>query len=267
MRGPEFTEIGALDDLARLQRHLAWETLKYVAPDSAPSEDVFTARNPVVRVDAIESYTRGLLAATGEQKLQLFSQAVRLDPKYSQAHFQLGKLLWTRKDYRGAAAELSKVADADTKHNEATFYLGLSRYMVGDYAGAQQAFQLVAGAVPLNEVMNNLGAAQSRRNSPDALANFRKALEGDPADPDYHFNVGLGLYKQGKFEEAAASFRAVLDRNTEDTEATVMLGRCVQRSSGRKTTTAVSEAAPERLKQSYEESAYLQLKAVLEKKH
>jgi tetratricopeptide (TPR) repeat protein len=265
MRGPEFTEIGALDDLARLQRHLAWETLECVAPGSAPAEDVFSARNPVVRVDAIESYTRGLLAASEDQKLRLFSQAVHLDPKYSQAHFQLGKAMWAKRDYRGAAAELSKVAETDTKHNESTFYLGLARYMVADYAGAQQAFQVVAGAVPLNEVLNNLGAAQSRRNSPEALVNFRKALEGDPADPDYHFNVGLGLYKQGKYEEAAASFRAVLERNSEDPDATSMLGRCLQRAPGRKAP-LTSEAAPERLKQSYEESAYLQLKAVLEKK-
>jgi len=265
LRGPDFSEIGALDDLARLQRHLAWQTLKYVIPESAPAEDVFAARNPVVRVDAIESYTRGLLAPAADQKLRLFSQAVRLDPKYSQAHFQLGKVLWTKRDYRGAAAELSKVFDTDSHHNEAVFYLGLARYMVGDYAGAQQAFQLVAGAVPLNEVWNNLGAAQSRRNSPDALVSFRKALEGDPADPDYHFNVGLSLYKQGRFDEAAASFRAVLERTSEDTEATSMLGRCLQRASGRKTGSS-PDIAPERLKQSYEESAYLQLKAVLEKK-
>jgi tetratricopeptide (TPR) repeat protein len=160
---------------------------------------------------------------------------------------------------------LSKVADTDTRHNEATFYLGLARYMVGDYAGAQQAFQVVAAAVPLNEVLNNLGAAQSRRNSPDALINFRKALDGDPADPDYHFNVGLSLYKQGKYEEAAASFRAVLERNTEDSEATSMLGRCLQHSPGRNPA-LISEPSHERLKQVYEESAYLQLKAVLEKK-
>jgi tetratricopeptide (TPR) repeat protein len=264
-RGPEFTEIGALDDLARLQRHLAWQTLKYVSPDSAPDEDAFAARNPIVRVDAIESYTRGLLVSSADQKVRLFLQAVRLDPKYSQAHFQLGKAYWAKHDYRNAAAELGKVADADTRHNEASFYLGLARYMSGDYAGAQQTLQSLAAVIPLNEVFNNLGAAQSRRNSPEALDNFRKALDGDPADPDYHFNVGLSLYKQGKFDEAAARFRAVLERNTEDKEATTMLGRCLQRSPGRKTG-PLTDASPERLKETFEESAYLQLKAVLEKK-
>jgi len=31
-RGPEFTEIGSLEDLARLQTHLAWQALKLTAP-------------------------------------------------------------------------------------------------------------------------------------------------------------------------------------------------------------------------------------------
>ncbi|HEX2725112.1 MAG TPA: tetratricopeptide repeat protein, partial [Beijerinckiaceae bacterium] len=115
-------------------------------------------------------------------------------------------------------------------------------------------------AVPLSEVLNNLGAAQSRRNLPAALDNFEKALEGNEGDPDYHFNVGYALFKQGDYEGAAEKFRAVLDRRPDDASATTMLGRCLNR--GR----AGRVEAMERLKETYEESAYLQLKAVLEPK-
>ena len=46
----------------------------------------------------------------------------------------------------------------------------------------------------MNEVYDDLGAAQSRLNATEAaLASFRKALEGDSADPDYHFNLGYTL--------------------------------------------------------------------------
>jgi len=108
-QGPEFSEIGALEDLARLQNHLAWQTLQYVSPRSAPSEEEFRARRPVVRVDAIESYVRGLLASVPDQKLKLLLQAVRLDPKFSQASFQLGKLLFDRKSWRPASEHLERV--------------------------------------------------------------------------------------------------------------------------------------------------------------
>jgi tetratricopeptide (TPR) repeat protein len=94
-------------------------------------------------------------------------------------------------------------------------------------------------------------------------------LEGDPSDPDYHFNVGYALYKQGNLVAAAEKFRAVLDRNPEDAEATTMLGRCLK--SGPTALSKVSDVRAdglERLKKNYEETAYRQLKAVLEpKKH
>jgi cytochrome c-type biogenesis protein CcmH/NrfG len=94
-----------------------------------------------------------------------------------------------------------------------------------------------------------------------SLDNFRKALEGDPGDPDYHFNVGLALFRAGRFDEAAESFRAVLDRTPEDAEAIAMLGRALQKPSARRS--AIPDP-PERVKETFEESAWLQLKAVLQ---
>jgi tetratricopeptide (TPR) repeat protein len=137
----------------------------------------------------------------------------------------------------------------------------LCRYYLGDFAGAQQAFASVAASVPLNEVFNNLGAAQSRRNLPEASDNFEKALEGDPGDPDYFFNLGLAFWKRGDYARAADSFRAVLDRNPEDAQATLLLGRCLKQTPP---SPADLQAGYERLKLNYEEGAWRQLKAALE---
>jgi cytochrome c-type biogenesis protein CcmH/NrfG len=111
-------------------------------------------------------------------------------------------------------------------------------------------------------VYNNLGAAQSRRNLPAALESFRKALEGDAADATYQFNLGYALWKQGQFAPAAERFQTVLDRNPDDADAAQMLKRC-QKQSGLRATEARTEGL-ERLKTNYDESAWLQLKAVLE---
>jgi tetratricopeptide (TPR) repeat protein len=260
-QGAEMTEMGALDDLAAHQRRVAWRVLDALNPRSAPAEAEFAGAAGSIRLDAVESYTRGLLASSADQKIRLFNQALRLQPEYSQARYQLGIALFERKDYRGAADALAKVAATDPKQRQATFYLGLSRYYLGDFAGAETAFQQVAATVPLNEVWNNLAAAQSRRNEYDALENFQKALEGDSSDPDYQFNVGLALWKKGRFNEAADHFRAVLDRNPQDQEATNLLGRCLRAVPWR--AGALGDAS-ERVKTNYEESAWRQLKAVLE---
>ena len=262
--GPEFMELGALDDLARLQTHLGWQTLQFVLPDRAPAEEEYRRRRPLLRVEAIEYYTRGLLASSAEQKLKLFSQALRLEPTFSQANFQMGRIHWDKKGWKLAAEHFLRVLPYDSRFREATFLLGICRYRLGDYGGAQQAFAQVAKEVPLGEVLNNLAAAQSRKNLPDALENFEKALEGDRNDPDYHFNVGYSLYKRGNLADAAERFRAVLDRAPGDAQAITMLGRCLQKAPGSRRDYALE--GMERLKESYEEGAYLQLKAMLEPK-
>ncbi len=263
-QGPEYTEIGSLEDLARLQNHLAWQTLQFATPRTAPSEEEFRQRYPVVRVDAMENYVRGLLASSPDQRQRLFLQAVRLDPRFSQASFQLGRLYFEKKSWRLAADAFGKVNKTDVHSREALFYLGICRYRLGEFDAAVNAFQAVAKEVPLNEVWNNLGAAQSRRNDPEALASFQKAVEGDPADPDYQFNAGYALLRRGQNEQAAERFRAVLERRPDDAEATAMLGRSL-RTPAPRSTQAAGEGI-ERLKETYEESAWLQLKAVLDPK-
>ena len=261
-QGPEFGAVGALEDLATLQRHVAWQALQFVAPRSAPTEAEFIRRHPAVRVDAIESYIRGLLAVSLDDKHRLFTQAVRLESRYSQPCFELGRFYLQKSEYTLASAWFQKVSTDDVHYREATFMLGLCRYKTGDFAGAQAAFQMVSAMVPLNEVYNNLGAAQSRRSLPEAVENFRKAAEGDESDPAYHFNIGYALWKQGKFAPAAEGFRAVLERRPDDADAKLLLQRCQSQSGLRPGETRLEGL--ERLKTNYEESAWVQLKAALQ---
>jgi tetratricopeptide (TPR) repeat protein len=264
-QGPEYAEVGALEDLAALETHLGWQTLQFLTPKTAPSEEEFRKARPPIRVDAIEAYVRGLLATNTEQKHRLFTQAARLDERFSQPAFQLGRIYLAKKDYPIATNWLEKVNRADPHFLEAQFLLGLSRYYRGNFANAERCFETVAASVPLNEVYNNFGAAQSRSNRfPQAAENFRKAIEGDSSDPDYHFNLGYSLWKSLRFAEAAESFRAVLQRSPQDAEAAQFLTRCEQKD-GPRSGDPKSEGR-ERIKTNYEETAYRELKAELEKK-
>ncbi len=262
-QGPEFRELGALEDLAALQEHLAWQALRYLKPVGAPSEAEFRQRHPAVRVDAVENYTRGLLATNADDKHRFFTQAARLDSHYSLPDFQLGRLFWSKKEYSSAAEWFQKVAPGDVHYHEANFFLGLCRYHTGDFAGAESAFQMVARVIPLSEVYNNLAAAESRANIiPAAVDNFRKALEGDNSDPLYQFNLGYALWRAGSFTAAAERFHTVLDHDPDDAVAALLLERCDKRS-GPRPGDSQTEGL-ERLKTNYEESAYWQLKAVLQ---
>jgi tetratricopeptide (TPR) repeat protein len=260
-----FEETGAIEDLATLESHLAWRALTVVAPARAPAESEFRSLRTAVPLDVLENYIRGLLAAAPEQKEKYFTQAARLDPDYSPPAFELGKIHFERKDYREAAAWLEHVGPTENHYREASFFLGFSRYQAGDFEAARKAFQTIAEKVPISTVWNNLGAAESRLNLPQAIETFRKALDQDPSDPDYHFNLGYALFKKGDFAAAADRFRAVLDRNPEDQMATLLLGRCLKKQGLRAATASDARLqALERLKDTYEERVYFQLKSILE---
>jgi tetratricopeptide (TPR) repeat protein len=248
---------------------LAWRTLALLAPKLAPPEADFRTMRAPVRLDAEENYVRGLLTRDADQKEKYFIQAARLDARFAHPCYQLGQINYQRKAYREAADWLEKVGPDDVHYRAAAFLLGLARFQSGDYSGAQKAFQTIVTTVPLSEVYNDLGAAESRRNSPQAVEDFRKALEGDPNDPVYHFNLGYALWKRGDFAAAADRFRAVLDRTPEDQMATLLLGRCLKKEGLRAGDARSADArlqALERLKTNYEERAYWQLKSMLDPK-
>jgi Flp pilus assembly protein TadD len=88
-------------------------------------------------------------------------------------------------------------------------------------------------------------------------------VEGDEADPDYHFNVGYTLWRAKQFDAAVESLRAVVERNPDDAEATALLGRALKKE-GPRPGDPKSEAR-ERIKTNYEEAAFRQLQAELGK--
>ena len=262
--GQALEQTGPLENLTHMQTNLAWMALHDLDPDRTPPQDQFLRDHPPVRIDANESYIRGLMSSNPEQRMRLFTQAAKLDEHFSQPNFQLGRMLFVRKDYKTAAQWLEKVTKSDSHFEERSFLLGICRYQQGDFESAARQFRTVLADLPLNEVYNDLGAALSRRNDPAAGENFRKALEGDDGDPDYWFNLGYFLWKQGKFSDAAEKFRAVLDRSPQDQEATAMLGRCIKMD-GPRPGDPRSEGR-ERIKTAFEDSAWRQLQAELKKK-
>ena len=262
---PEFSEIGALEDLTTSEAHLAWQALKTIAPDLAPPEADFKSLRPAVRLDAEENYIRGLMQTDPRQREKFFAQAARLDARFAHPNYELGQIYYQRKDYKQAAEAFQKIGPDEAEYHHAVFLLGLALFQEGDFAGSQKAWQGIAVALPLSEVYNNLGAAESRRNLPQALDDLRKALDGDMSDPVYQFNVGYALWKKGEFAGAAERFRDALERDPDDMLATTLLGRCLKKQ-GLKTGDPADArlVGLERVKTTFEERAYRQLKSLLD---
>ncbi|MGC2658502.1 MAG: tetratricopeptide repeat protein [Bryobacteraceae bacterium] len=258
--GPQTLESGQLTELSRLEAHLAWSLLKYLQPQNKYAEDQFISDHDLTRLDAEESYIRGLLATNPDQRQKWFAQAAQLDPRFCSPDFELGKLALKRKDYKAAIDWLQKVPSAHPRYAEARFKMGLAAYGAGDYSAAANYFRELVKNYPLNEVYNDLGAAENQLGLPVAIDEFRHALDGDPNDLIYQFNLGTALLRNNYFDEAAKRLKAVVEQSAGDPEAETLLAKAEQREPS---PPGAKPLAPERLKDNFDATAFRQLKSLL----
>jgi len=256
---PAVTESRPLADLGSLQSALAWDLLRLIRTDFPVPKDKYIASVAPVRLDALENYVRGMLATTAEEKVQHYREAARLNPDYAQAWLELGKTYYTQRSYEPAIAALSQVQHSSAVAREANFYLGLAAYSHGDFAKSESAFEFVAARLPLAEVYNNLGVVAARRGQKKAVDYFERAIQNDPSDADYHFNLGVTLTQAGDRAGAARELHTALDHRPNDAEAKMLLDSLTPTAGSIVPSSATSKAPLERIKRNYEEDAFRQM--------
>ncbi len=248
---PPLTESGPLTSLIDIQNALAWDLLRAIYPDYQVSRATFLAGLPAIRLDAFENYVRGMTASSRQEKIQRLREAIRLNPAYTLAILQLGRTYYAGRDYEAAAGWFSRVPRDTPEAREASFYAGLSYFYTGDFAKAESAFSFLLSQFPLTEVYNDLGVVAARRGK-NATEYFSKAVEADPNDPDYHFNLALALYHSGDSAGVARQVAEVLRLRPNDSEARSLLDMASGKPGN-------GRIPLERIKRNYDETSFRQL--------
>ena len=214
-------------ELARLfdvENAIAWRVAQQLDPHFAVAEQTFLAAAGGVRLSSFEYYIRGTSATSAAERLKRLQTAVSDTPNYPAALLALGKEQYAARQFEAAAATLAKVPPTDRLALEAGFYLGLARFNSAQYAEAATAFAFVSSRLPLPEVVNDHGVALSRQDK-DATPLFQQAAAADPAEPDYHFNLAVALYKNNDLAGAIREDQAAVKLRSSDTEASELLNR------------------------------------------
>ncbi|MGH9498462.1 MAG: tetratricopeptide repeat protein [Terriglobales bacterium] len=256
---PEVTESGPLVQLIEIETRLSWDILHSLTPLFTTSRAAFVAQAPPMRLDAFENYVKGTTAATSEQQIQYFREALRLNPEYPTAALQLGKAYYRAGKYEPAIAYLSGIPPANPHSGEGDFYLGLAAYDQGDFARAESAFDAVAQRLPLPEIYNNLGVVLDHRDRKLAVENFQKAVADDPDDPDYRFNLAVELYRNGDRAGAVRQLRESLALRQGDLEARSLLSAIDAAPDQHAVVPASAKSPVERLRSDYDENSFRQL--------
>ncbi|MGH9651753.1 MAG: tetratricopeptide repeat protein, partial [Terriglobales bacterium] len=115
----EAKESGPLVKLLDMQNALAWDLLRQITPNLLMSRNDFVALAPPVRLDALENYIRGAIAAETPEKIRYLREAARRNPAYYEAMLALGKVLYETGDHQASAGWLARIPRNDALAREA----------------------------------------------------------------------------------------------------------------------------------------------------
>ncbi len=275
---PGVQSSGALTNLIEVQTGLAWELLAQMPNPPKITREQFLKASPPIRLDAFENYMRGIMATDPQQKVRYFHTAVKLNPNYTLAIMQLGKTYYREQEYESASLWFSRVPKDDPAAGEANFLLGMSEYYGGSFEKAFNAFSFLVTRLPLTEVYNNLGVVEARRGHRAAAVDyFSRAVNADPNDGDYRFNLAVALLRNGDVPGAARQLREELQQRPTDGEAKSlldMINRGVAPAASASSSAASSGSSVpsnqpriplERIKRNYDETSYRQLEMEIDK--
>jgi tetratricopeptide (TPR) repeat protein len=219
------SESGPVNRLIEIEAALSSDLLWALDPaHPAGSRQEATSAAPAVRLDALESYILGITATDDSQRIQRLHESLKINPNYVPAMMALGRSYYRLRDYESAAAWLGRIPRSNPSARQAAFYAGLAYYHLGEFEKSENALAFVASQFPLTEVNNNLGVAELLRGKTKAASVcFQKAVEADPYDPDYRFNLALALYKLGDSASAARELREAAKVKTPDADMKLLL--------------------------------------------
>jgi tetratricopeptide (TPR) repeat protein len=143
-----------------------------------------------------------------EGSTKMFRAAVKVNPKEPNAHFGLGYLLWTQKQYPEAATEFQAELANDPTHAQSMLYLGDSYLQLNK---PEDARPLLQKAIELNPSLwlasLDLGIIDSDagRND-DALRELQAAAKLKDDDVNVHWRLARLYRAMGRKEEAQVEF-------------------------------------------------------------
>jgi tetratricopeptide (TPR) repeat protein len=205
---PPLTETSTMQDLLRAHARLTWQIICVIDRKQCPQqgasrdESSFSEPPPSLRLDALESFARGLAASQDEERLRMLREAARLESTWDRPAFELGQIYFKRRDCDSALVWYSRVPPNRPDGPEASFATGVCHLVLNDASRAEASFSGLLerthktgekDALPeLPEMHNNLGVARLRLGKwNEAGTEFERASALDPEEADYWVNLAI----------------------------------------------------------------------------
>jgi Flp pilus assembly protein TadD len=161
------------------------------------------------------------------EAIELFQQALRVDPDSVTAHVDLGNALLAQGKADDAIRNYEQALRIDPDDSKAHYNLGLALALVGRVPEAIEQWEQTLRINPDDaDARYNLGLALGQEGRfQEAIGHYQQALRINPDLVEGHYNLGLALEKLGRTPEAVEQYQQVLKLRPDSTEARDALAR------------------------------------------
>jgi tetratricopeptide (TPR) repeat protein len=165
-----------------------------------------------------------------EGAIACYREAIRLDPKFANAHFNLSHSLHVKGQLDEAIASLRKVVELDPKDAGAHLNLGVVLVDKGQIDKAIACYKKAIDLTPkeAQHHYNRGNVLWDKGQVKEAVASYRKAVALEPLFALVDNNLGNALRRRGKLDEATAHFRKAIVMNPKDALPHYNLGGLLQ---------------------------------------
>ena len=152
-----------------------------------------------------------------EGAAKMFEIAVSINPKYAEAHFNLGATLQALDNIEAAINSYSKAIEITPNYPDAHNNLGNILLDLGQYEAAIESLKwALSYKHDLSEAHNNLGNAYNKCGRVDlAIKSFEKAIFYNPYYEKAYFNLALSFKDLGNKEGFLKNIEKTLDLKPE----------------------------------------------------
>lgn len=189
------------------------------------------SRDPNVRKQKyLESGKRYMEKGKYPEASIQFSNALQVDPKYADAHYQLALAQVKVGAWQNAYRELRRTVDLQPDNLQAQLDLGNLLVAGRDLDGAQKIAELVntkdPKSIDAQVLLANVAAAQGKNDV--AFEHVQQAIALDPNRSNTYFTLGILQARNNNLQAAEASFNRALALDQKSVPATTALGALYQ---------------------------------------
>lgn len=206
-----------IDTFLALQQQIG---LSGVNVDKSPSTD-----KPDERINNPQTpelfIARGLSQQSNTAAIEDYTQAIRLDPQFSDAYFRRAITRQDQGDKQGAIADYDETIRLNPNKAIAYYNRGVAFYNLGKYQEAITNFSQYINFAPNDISAYYVRGASFRqlRDGHGTLANFDQIVRLDPTNPKSYYNRGLARTMLSDREGTVADFTEAIRLDPRFTDA------------------------------------------------